>query len=202
MENVMIDLETWATVPTAAILSIGAVAFDQHAGLGPEFYVVVRKDVKIPLTNTHFTTDYETVEWWKKQSPEAQKVLAACRDHKASVPLTHALGMLAGWLLQFGPEVKVWGNGAEFDNAILHHAYAVGGCPTPWQYSNSRCYRTLRALAQHYMATTYPPLVGTAHHALDDAKHQARCAIQLLKALRGDSEFQWPTESKAVPKSI
>jgi exodeoxyribonuclease VIII len=48
--------------------------------------------------------------------------------------------------------------------------------PVPWQFWNSRCYRTVKSL--------YPDnklkRSGTYHNAVDDAESQARHLIELL----------------------
>lgn len=180
MKNVMIDLETLGTRPGCQILSIGAVAFDpQTQKLGPELYKVVTRASQMKL-NLH--EDPATVAWWTKQSEAARQVLLdATVPAKHAVPLSAALDHLRDYLSQFGlPSVRVWGNGADFDNAILTSCYAAVGDDVPWKFFNSRCYRTLKAL----LPGAKPTRVGTYHNALDDAKTQAIHAIQLLRPLK------------------
>jgi exodeoxyribonuclease VIII len=69
---------------------------------------------------------------------------------------------------------RVWGNGANFDNALVAAAYRANKMDLPWDYWNDRCYRTIAAM---FMKTRVDR-VGTGHHALDDAKTQA---LRLLK---------------------
>jgi len=72
--DIMIDLETLATSPDAAILTIGAVKFDPFGDdikdpKCEKFYVRVDLDScdRIGLV----TTD-DTIAWWANQSKEAQ----------------------------------------------------------------------------------------------------------------------------------
>src|SRR3990172_10155945 len=89
MKDVMVDLETLGRRAGCAILSIGAVAFDAETGkMGPEFYMVV----KMASCEKHgLHTDPETVAWWEKQNPEAQKVLKQARAARGNKDLPKAL---------------------------------------------------------------------------------------------------------------
>lgn len=172
MDNVMIDLETLGRRAGCAILSIGAVAFDPVSGkLGPELYVVVDRPSQVGLH-----TDPETLKWWEGQSEQARAVLT----DKAAVPLGDALIQLNQYLSQFSfTKVKVWGNGGDFDNAILACCYAAAGLEVPWSFWNNRCYRTLKNL----IGGPKVKREGTYHNALDDAKTQALHAIELFRLL-------------------
>lgn len=175
MEHVMIDLETLGRRAGCAILSIGAVAFDAKAKeLGPELYTVVRLD-SCEKAGLHI--DPDTIAWWEKQSPEAQKVLKQARAARGNKVLPKALEELNKYLSQFDlKKVKVWGNGSDFDNAILTACYAAIGQNIPWEFWNNRCYRTLKSLKPQVKLARQ----GTYHNALDDAKSQAAHAIQLM----------------------
>lgn len=172
-QDVMIDLETLGTVPGCSILSIGAVAFDAASGqLGPELYVVVNRQNCLAAS---LFEDPDTITWWEKQSDEAKQVL---RDAESGERLEDALAQLTEYLDQFSlKQVKVWGNGSDFDNAILSVCYDKIGATAPWRFWNNRCYRTLKSLSKG----PKPKRQGTYHNALDDAKTQALHAIQLLR---------------------
>lgn len=175
MQNVMNDLETLGRRAGCAILSIGAVAFDQATGLGAEFYVVVNRESCV-LAGLH--EDPETVAWWEKQSPEAKTVLRQAEE--GGLMLADALDKFTEFLSSYDlKQVKIWGNGSDFDNAILTACYAAVGKDLPWEFWNNRCYRTLKSLRPQVKMTRQ----GTYHNALDDAKSQALHAIQLLEAL-------------------
>ena len=172
--DVMIDLETLGTTPGCVILSIGAVAFDATTGeLGPELYLVVNTE---SCKGHNLTIDQGTVDWWSKQSDQAREVLQHAEE--GGLMLEEATAKLTEYLEQFGlKKVNIWGNGADFDNAILSCCYAAVGQSVPWTPWNNRCYRTLKNLVKG------PRLKreGTYHNALDDAKTQAQHAIGLLR---------------------
>ena len=158
------------------MLSIGAVAFD-NTKLGEEFYIVVNSESCIAAG---LKVEQGTLNWWEGQSEAARTVLAMARHDDTSDSLHNSLVLFNQYLQKFGPDVRVWGNGADFDNAILYAAYAAVGLRPYWKFYSSRCHRTLKAL--------FPSVLikrdgGTHHNALDDAKAQAAQAIQCLHML-------------------
>lgn len=161
-------------MPGCIVLSIGAVTFDPTTGeLGEEFYVVINTDSCL-VAGLHI--DAGTVDWWAKQSEEARQVLDEAAN--GGEKLEDAMSMFTDYLDRQGlKNVRIWGNGADFDNAILSACYKAVGGATPWVPWNNRCYRTLKNLIKG------PRLKreGTYHNALDDAKTQANHAIQLLR---------------------
>lgn len=170
--DISIDLETLGRRPGCKILSIGAVVFTRE-GLGKEFY--------LPLT-THdqegLHEDPETVRWWQRQTPEARKVF----DDPAKKHFVAGLCEFDAWVREqgFKRSILIWGNGADFDNAILQVAFDVAGVALPWEYWNNRCYRTLKNLPG---APKLAKREGTYHNALDDAKTQALHAIEIRNTL-------------------
>ena len=172
--DVMIDLETLGTTPGCVILSIGAVAFDPMPGEpGDELYVVVNTQ---SCLESGLTMDDATIEWWSQQSAEAKVVLDEAKT--GGEMLDAAMTQLTDYLEALGiKQVRIWGNGADFDNAILSCCYRAVNQVVPWVPWNNRCYRTLKNLIKG------PRLKreGTYHNALDDAKTQARHAVQLLR---------------------
>lgn len=180
MIHVMCDLETLGRRPGCKLLSIGAVVFGPK-GLGAEFY----EEVKINHQGD-LTADQSTIDWWDRQSPEARDRLYGGQDEKPM--LGWALTKFNVWLGQLAPrdqkgnlEVCVWGNGADFDNAILQVAFDKTTTEQPaWPFWNNRCYRTLKNLVPSVQLVRQ----GTHHNALDDAKSQAEHAIRLMGHLQ------------------
>ena len=182
-DDIMLDLETLDTGPDAAIVSIGAVAFNRE-GLGPAFYVVANLDSTL---KSGATISAGTVQWWMQQSDEARKVFA---PHSYAVSLAVALSLFQTWLFAMprgadapGPKdpaqrFRIWGNGASFDNVLLRRSYERLSMAPPWAFWNDRCYRTLKGLRPDIkLART-----GTHHNALDDARSQAEHAVAILRA--------------------
>lgn len=71
----------------------------------------------------------------------------------------------------------IWGNGATFDNMILRNAYLATGQRQPWNFRDDVCFRTVK-----YLFPLKKEFQGVRHHALDDARNQAK---YLIKAVKG-----------------
>lgn len=175
MSHIMVDLETLGVTPGAIILSIGAVYFSPTMGLGREFQRVISRESS---EQAGLLAEVETVEWWKRQSPAARRVLELA-EGKDAFTLQTALQDLRDFIdLDGVAEARVWGNGASFDNALLTYAYKAIAVPVPWKFWNNRCFRTLKSCAPNVAA---PQRIGTLHNALDDAKNQALHAVAIMK---------------------
>jgi exodeoxyribonuclease VIII len=186
----MMDLETLGTVPGCVGFAIGAVEFLPNENkLGREFYTLV--SVSNSLDNL-LTECPDTRAWWRKQSDEAKTALHAAEAEDAP-QLSDALHALNGFLLGLGGlrSVRLYGNGADFDNPILRVMYDAASVPfmgSKAGFFGGRCYRTLKNLDEllgpRYAA---PKLArqGTYHNALDDAKSQAQHLMDTLAAIRG-----------------
>lgn len=170
MRDVMVDLETMGVGNDAAIVSIGAVQFDPETGeLGSEFYEVV--DLSSCL-EAGLTMDGSTIMWWMGQSDSARKAFSTPTGSLAEI-----LTRLSEWLPN---RPKIWGNGATFDNIILRSAYKALSMDVPWRYYDERCFRTLKK----EVPVASVPFKGVHHNALDDARYQAQCAIEIFNSLR------------------
>ncbi len=184
MLDVMIDLETLGTKPGSVILSLGAVEFDPVEGtMGREFYEVIDTT---SCVQAGLLTDPGTVQWWEKQSLEARKVLelAAYGPNNGLGAVAHMFNTFLqneGGRIGSGSarDVRLWGNGSDFDNVLLIAAFEAVDVRPAWRYFNHRCYRTLKNLFPVNL-----PRTG-AHNALADAKYQAAGAIEIFKQLRG-----------------
>lgn len=174
--DVMIDLETLSTRPDAAIVSIGACWFNANTGdVGRPIHILIDMADSI-RSGGH--VDGDTVRWWLQQSDQArQAITQGCRS-----TMEDALGMLHTYLRGVASfdEVRVWGNGADFDLPILASAFAREHYDQPWRYYNGRCLRTLRKL---HPEVDEPTFEGTPHNAAHDARHQALHAIAILRVI-------------------
>lgn len=141
--DVMIDLETMGTNTCAPIVSIGAVFFSPESEeLGPTFYVPV--NLRSSMLNGGIA-DGDTILWWLKQSKEARAAICtndALDIKDALFELSHFITCHACNL----KKLKVWGNGATFDNVILRGAYERVGLACPWEYFNDQDVRTILIL--------------------------------------------------------
>lgn len=178
--HIMLDLETMGTRPDAAIIAIGAVAFDETGNASQMgFYATV----SLASAMEHGgTVDADTIMWWLGQSDQARRQFG-----EVGMRLPDALTELADWLLEVaeGDEttrdsLEVWGNGADFDNVILTSAYRNVGLSLPWGKYKNRCYRTVKSANRHIKLVR----TGTHHNAYDDACSQANHLIRIWAAVK------------------
>lgn len=169
LNRIVIDIETFGVAPGCVVTSIGAVRIqdgvicDDHFSVNIDPVSCVRHGLKM---------DANTVAWWFDQSSAAVDALKIDRQ-----PLPEALAAFANWALN--PD-EVWGNGSDFDNAILSAAYEAADMRTPWHYGANRCYRTIRALCP---SVEFKP-IGVHHIAVDDARSEADHLLRCLAHLK------------------
>lgn len=158
--NVMLDLETLGTRPDAAILSIGAIAFNLHDNLTQYFEVKCQPDL------ARYTVDYSTVAFWMAQPDAARLPL-----FKNTRPMYDALGALSSFLSVTIPsDATVWALPAAFDIPIIENAYRTEKRVIPWKYDSAACLRTLCKLAKITKAQRVQPRIP--HDALSDCEAQ------------------------------
>lgn len=182
MNNLMLDLETMGNNPNAPIVAIGAVFFEPATGeLGPEFYAPV--NLKSSMASGA-VPDAETIDWWLGQSQEARDAIRI----KNAEQLQTVLGNLTGFIQRHADHprsMKMWGNGASFDNVILRSAYQAVGYQLPWPFWNDADVRTMVLLGRHlgFDPKRDMPFDGVAHNALADARHQAKYVSAIWQRL-------------------
>lgn len=172
--HIVLDLETLSTKPNATVISIGAVALTANGQFVAEFHESVTHASQ-PVRDI----DQETNDWWLKQSDEAKAASFLSAD---SIPASEALQAFSQWVNAYADPkcVKVWGNGSSFDNVILSSLYAdYSELTRPWAWWNDRDMRTV--LDMHKGAKDVGPFEGIKHHALHDARHEAKQLTKVLK---------------------
>lgn len=190
-KHAMIDIETLGRRPGAPVLSIGVVWFDpennrwkpKHKG----FYV--KFDFKEVADICREGLDVETIAWWMKQGDAARHELI---DDTSTTPLVPGLEALSQFLTHHSEskdlrDVYVWGNSNLFDLGIIQYLYDYFGLDVPWHYSRDMNCRTIEWMAKTFFGIDRPKMEGTAHNALDDARHQARYITQMVQAMVGGS---------------
>lgn len=175
--DVMFDIETLSTTPTAAITQIGAVFFEARS----RGRILNKKDetfnmfVKVDPMNGEI--NHDTLAFWFKQISENPKHPMATGVHLAG-SLAVVLSELVDWprnVLGSGyswDQIEtVWGKPADFDIACLRSGFARCGWQEPWNYRATRCARTLFHLKGGEPTIDWTGLVS--HDAADDAIGQA-----------------------------
>ncbi|HSG30870.1 MAG TPA: 3'-5' exonuclease, partial [Thermodesulfobacteriota bacterium] len=126
----MCDLETMDNTATAAIVSIGAVECNLITGeIGKTFYRV------IDLTDQKGTINAETLYWWMGQSDSARKALLV--PGKISIiEMCNSFTRWINYLTAANDSIRLWGNGASFDNSILRQTFRFYKKEFPIKYWN------------------------------------------------------------------
>lgn len=159
-KHLMVDLETLATTPNAAILSLGAVTFDPNSNqIYDELYYKVELESFDGLDSF---IDDNTIEWWSKQDPAAQE---EAFDPNDRIDIRTVMDEFYKFCIGSS---KFWSHGSIFDIIILEHYYRQIGKPYPWKFWEVRDTRTLFDLG---MDPEMPQ--ANKHHALEDARRQA-----------------------------
>ena len=163
-----IDLETLDTLPTATVLTLGAVKFNPYDYTEPhsKLYLKINIDEQDALGRT---ASDSTIEWWGKQDPA---VMEEAFDQTGAVSVADALVQINKWIV--GVDV-LWGQGYGFDYTILENMYRAAGMNTPWNFWNIRDSRTLFSCCAK---DPRKAMQLNLHNALDDAFYQSK-AIQI-----------------------
>jgi DNA polymerase III epsilon subunit-like protein len=178
--DVMIDLETLDTKPTASILTIGVIKFDPfgdelHNQKCEKLYIKVDID---SCDELGLTTSEDTIAWWGQQSKAAQDE-AFSTDGRVNI--RDAFNQL--YKFCWGAQ-RVWSHGSAFDIVICENVFAKLEKLVPWNFWQVRCTRTLFDIG---INPERPPVL--AHHALEDAWNQAVGVQNVMRTLRTSSKI-------------
>jgi len=167
------DLETKDVTASAHILTLGAVAIDVDNG-----HIVDRFSVKLMPLQPHRTISADTTAWWQSDAVSDVARQAALHNREQGIGIGDALCRYQAFIERY-PSAGLWGNGSDFDNVILNHAFTQYGLK--WPYHRNRCLRTLRGLL-NAPRRAFPSHL-TPHVAIDDAEAEALELVALLGQL-------------------
>lgn len=170
--DVMLDLETLASSPNAAIIQVCATMFDPvKEEVGPSLVLDVS-----PARSAEI--DLETIIWWMdpNKAEAARRVFLQPRGRETEIS---AVTKLTTFLQDHSDTDRliVWGNGANFDPVLLECLYRRTGIRVPWKFYNVHCFRTVKNRSKRRLAA--PPFNGVKHDPKDDNLYQ----IQYLFAI-------------------
>lgn len=169
-----LDLETLNNKPNSPILSIGCVAFDSKTGIvdvDNGFHVYLKLDEQF---RAGLLPSADTLFWWFEQSDVARHRQTQLGE-TLRMPVVSALLQFNSWLIERTggfdwDEIKLYGNGSDFDVAILANLMDKFDVKPCWPFWGARCLRTFK---QEVGEGLVLPEYGVAHDALDDAIKQA-----------------------------
>lgn len=177
--HIMLDLETLGVVPGSVVCSLAAVHFDIISG---QIYNRLHERIDIQsCLDVGLTVSGETIKWWMSQSEAARAEITAPSDRVKDV-LTMFTGWLQGVSNRNPKRLRIWGNGANFDNPILEAVYNACKLEVPWPFWSARDVRTIVALAPEIKKSI--PFEGVQHNPLCDAEHQVKYLCATLNAIK------------------
>ena len=174
----MIDLETLDVLPTATILTIGAVKFDPF-GDDLNEPAMQKLYIKVDIDSCDrigCTVSPSTLDWWASQSKEAQD---DAFDPTDRVSIEEAMNQL--YKFCWGAK-RVWSHGVGFDLIILENVFRKIEKAVPWQFWEMRDTRTLFDIGINPERASV-----TAHNALADAYDQALGVQRVYRTLRSST---------------
>lgn len=164
--HLMFDLETLGTTADAVVLSIGAVFGVEGSKEFKTFEIHLHLDDQLKPGPTQRRVDASTLLWWFNQdnAPRQNQIEAG-----RSASVEEGVALFIEWVESVvDRNTLVWGNGSDFDTAILMHLFKQHGFTSPWMFWNHRCFRTLKALFK----AEVPQPAQNDHIAVNDAVNQ------------------------------
>lgn len=208
--NITFDFETCAMCPTAAVMSIGAVAWNADAeddpfteGFSGEYSFYRHVDLRSSFVDG-FTFDSKTSEWWATQNTDAKNALLE-NDEIPLRPIDCVIEDFFGFIQYVQKEtgaqdVKLWSQGTDFDIAILKNICNKYDIALPVSYKNFRDHRTFfmegakiicdKAGVELDDSKAYSLVdeydgPGEPHNPVYDCKRSIFSTWQMMKHLRG-----------------
>ena len=147
--DITVDLETCSLSVNAAVMSIGAIAWNRDVN---KEMVIEEFEAKIDLRSSFiegFDFDRSTAKWWSEQSEEAKAALLSTNDNRLCT-VEEAVKNLCQWITDVkeennAEEVYLWSQGTDFDIAILRNICRKYDITLPVKYSNFRDHRTFNS---------------------------------------------------------
>lgn len=171
MSIAMIDLETLGVRTSSVVLSLGVVVLANDGEIY-KFYAQLNVDDQTHLDRT---IDSSTLDFWMKQKDEAKKDVF---NGEGDATFCGLIGFV-NFMKEFDDDIKVYGNGSDFDISMIISLLESFGVKPTWKFWNHRCYRTLKSMLPNKVKLER---VGTYHNALDDAESQLNHLIALCEA--------------------
>lgn len=161
--DIMVDLETLATEPMAAILTVAAIRFNNNRDYSEveDPFTLDYFYARVDLDQPDRVVSDDTMAWWAQQAPDIREEAFGEEDRYKLEDVMMAFNEWAR-----GGD-RYWANGAAFDLPILETCNRAYGFSNPWQYWQVQDARTIYKLVPDHKNPA-----GSKHHALYDCLNQ------------------------------
>jgi hypothetical protein len=182
----MFDLETLDTVPSAVILSIGAVLFERDGNIMARFYRVIDTQSQLDAGRT---VSQNTLLWWLQQDPTARAEAFSPSRCNVWTALNDFMGFASNTSTNI--VTKFWCNGPSFDGVLWESLARDFSQPAPWRYNQLRDQRTLVDAAGLRVADfrPTPEIIGIPHTPVYDCEFQVAVITACRRILNGTAAF-------------
>ena len=179
----MLDIETLGQGVGCAIISVAAVPFFKPDGKIGERSFHMNVDLQSCL-DIGLSIDSDTLSWWMKKSD------LFLRLQDSTYTLKGVLLALTRFIRsECTEDVRVWGRGPSFDQAILRDAYIRHDEELPWRFPRERCVRTYLCGYEERLKKNFQNH-GEAHHPVDDCIHQIRSMAKVQNLILHSDEYE------------
>lgn len=181
--DLMLDIETLATTPSAILLSVGAVPFNIETGDHSPTYFYKEMSVKSNLSHGR-ELNPDTFKWWINTSEE---MLLGHISSKGKISLEEFVDAFSKFLQTQDEDIRIWGNSNRFDLSPLEDIYRKLGKDLPWKFKNERDVRTLVGfdpdVKMEYLKNAKEKK-EQLHHAIVDCVLQIGYCSEIYKKLK------------------
>jgi hypothetical protein len=167
MKRIMVDIETLATCPTAAMIGIAvAIRDDENPAETSARAWFIDPDLATGVR------DGATIEWWQEEVPLTTRDLVWGGTQLPIDVLESVNQFVEMHLAGYKGELRVYADPAAFDFPILRHQYWLCNMDTPWSWRDERCLRSMKK-ALIDVGIDVPPVPNNMpHHPTHDCLEQ------------------------------
>jgi hypothetical protein len=191
MTEIMFDLETLDTKPSAVVLSVGAVAWDTEYGLTDRrtmkyiikdrFYRIIKFDAQLEMKRT---VSEDTLLWWHRQDKNSiQEAFNSVR-----VPLEFVLSGLYGFFRDHNLN-SAWAAPATFDFPIWENLSDMYDVEVPWKYNKKYDVHTVVKESGLSARDVIYEGSGVAHTPIYDCERQINLLTKARETLKFKKNF-------------
>lgn len=165
MVDCMVDIEAMSSESNAAIVQIGAVAFDPNTD---DIYNEFSVNIDLKDAMKYGVVSADTIYWWFSQNDDVRKSITINKQ-----PLWKALASFGSFYKSNNCKA-LWSH-TTYDAVVLINAYKATDTRSPFHYRDTADLRTLNKIENEAYKSNrlFEETKNTQHVAINDARRQA-----------------------------